>query len=111
MILPVDKSSSLSRLLAFWCALFVIIQQTQRLFLFPEPAALEWPTTGLLLRTLSAGLVGDMIYATGGVAVADDLGVLLSIPAFRLSKMAKRNGGSDYGMDTSEAGGLCLVVV
>src|SRR5947209_17798531 len=93
MILPVDKSSSLSRLLAFWWALFVIIQQTQRLFLFPETAALEWPTTGLLMRTLDAGLVGDMISATGAVAVAAVLGVLLSIPASRLSKTAKRNGG------------------
>src|SRR5207302_11240922 len=93
MISPVDKSSSLSRLLAFWWVLFVIIQQTQRLFLFPETAALEWPTTGLLLRTLGTGLVGDMISATGTVAVAAILGVLLNIPVSRLSNTAKSNGG------------------
>src|SRR3989442_14335958 len=98
MILPVERSSSFSRLLVFWWALFVIIQQTQRLFLFPETAALEWPTTGLLMRTLGAGLVGDMISATGAVAVAAVLGVLLSIPASRLSKTAKRNGGGTARM-------------
>src|SRR2546426_8001148 len=105
MILPVDKSSSLSRLLAFWWVLFVIIQQTQRLFLFPETAALEWPTTGLLMRTLGAGLVGDMISATGAVAVAAVLGVLLTIPASRLSKTAKRNGGCRAGLNVALAGG------
>src|SRR2546425_2830894 len=105
MILPVDKSSSLSRLLAFWWVLFVIIQQTQRLFLFPETAALEWPTTGLLMRTLGAGLVGDMISATGAVAVAAVLGVLLSIPASRLSKTAKRNGGDTTRLKGALAGG------
>src|SRR5207245_10873321 len=93
MILPVDKSSSLSRLLAFWWALFVIIQQTQRLFLFPETAALEWPMTGLLMRTLGAGLVGDMISATGAVAVADVLGVVLCIPVCRLSLWGMRQVG------------------
>src|SRR2546426_1286264 len=105
MILPVDKSSSLSRLLAFWWVLFVIIQQTQRLFLFPETAALEWPTTGLLMRTLGAGLVGDMISATGAVAVAAVLGVLLSIPASRLSKTAKRNGGDTPRIKNGPGGG------
>src|SRR3989475_11948556 len=105
MILPVDKSSWLPRLLAFWWALFVIIQQTQRLFLFPEAAALEWPTTGLLMRTLGAGLVGDMISATGAVAVAAVLGVLLSIPASRLSKTAKRNGGDSREVDGARGGG------
>src|SRR5437899_11456203 len=112
MILPVDKSSSLSRLLAFWWALFVIIQQTQRLVLFPETAALEWPTTGLLMRTLGAGLVGDMISATGAVAVAAVLGVLLSIPASRLSKTAKRNGGYTPRLNVAPAvGGRLLVVI
>src|SRR2546425_3650625 len=105
MILPVDRSSSFSRLLVFWWALFVIIQQTQRLFLFPETAALEWPTTGLLMRTLGAGLVGDMISATGAVAVAAVLGVLLSIPASRLSKTAKRNGGDTTRLKVGLAGG------
>jgi len=84
MISPVDKSSSLSRLLAFWWVLFVIVQQTERLFLFPETAALEWPTIGLLTRTLGTGLVGDMISATGAVAVAGVLGLLLAIPTSRL---------------------------
>src|SRR2546425_3254737 len=105
MISPVDKSSSLSRLLAFWWVLFVIIQQTQRLFLFPETAALEWPTTGLLLRTLGTGLVGDMISATGAVAVAAVLGVLLNIPVSRLSKTAKRNGGDRKRLKRTTAGG------
>src|SRR3989454_11720735 len=105
MISPVDKSSSLSRLLAFWWVLFVIIQQTQRLFLFPETAALEWPTTGLLLRTLGTGLVGDMISATGAVAVAAVLGVLLNIPVSRLSKTAKRNGGWRERVKVTLAGG------
>src|SRR5437899_3987221 len=113
MILPVDKSSSLSRLLACWCALLVIIQQTQRLFLFPETAALEWPTTGLLMRTLGAGLVGDMISAPSAVAVAAVLGVLLSIPASRLSKTAKRNGGYTTGLNVAPevVGGRVLVVL
>src|SRR5437879_3413986 len=113
MILPVDKSSSLSRLLTFWWVLFVIIQQTQRLFLFPETAALEWPTTGLLMRTLGAGLVGDMISATGVVAVAAVLGVLLTIPASRLSKTAKINGGYRAGLNVALAvvGGLLLVIL
>src|SRR5439155_25185827 len=102
MILPVDKSSSLSRLLAFWWALFVITQQTQRLFLFPETAALEWPTTGLLLRTLGTGLVGDMISATGAVAVAVVLGVLLNILVSPLSKTAKRYGGAKTTREKTE---------
>src|SRR2546426_7694486 len=110
MISPVDKSSSLSRLLAFWWVLFVIIQQTQRLFLFPETAALEWPTTGLLLRTLGTGLVGDMISATGAVAVAAVLGVLLNIPVSRLSKTAKRNGGDRTGVKIELGGGGGLLV-
>src|SRR2546428_5128402 len=105
MILPVEKSSSLSRLLAFCWVLFVIIQQTQRLFLFPETAALERPTTGLLMRTLCAGLVGDMISATGAVAVAAVLGVLLSIPASRLSTTAKRNGGDSTHVKLAQGGG------
>src|SRR5437879_11869095 len=104
MILPVDKSSSLSRLLTFWWVLFVIIQQTQRLFLFPETAGLEWPTTGLLMRTLGAGLVGDMISATGVVAVAAVLGVLLTIQASRLSKTAKRNGGYTARVNVAGSG-------
>src|SRR2546427_2309234 len=110
MISPVDKSSSLSRLLAFWWVLFVIIQQTQRLFLFPETAALEWPTTGLLLRTLGTGLVGDMISATGAVAVAAVLGVLLNIPVSRLSKTAKRNGGDKERLKVELGGGGLLLV-
>src|SRR5437879_7256961 len=85
MISPVDKSSSLSRLLAFWWVLFVIVQQTERLFLFPETAALEWPTIGLLTRTLGTGLVGDMISATGAVAVAGVLGLLLDRKSTRLN--------------------------
>src|SRR3989442_11008249 len=105
MIFPVARSSSFSRLLVFWWALFVIIQQTQRLFLFPETAALEWPTTGLLMRTLGAGLVGDMISATGAVAVAAVLGVLLTIPASRLSKTPKRNGGAKGGVNQARRGG------
>ena len=111
MISPVDKSSSLSRLLAFWWVLFVIIQQTQRLFLFPETAALEWPTTGLLLRTLGTGLVGDMISATGTVAVAAVLGVLLNIPVSRLSKTAKRNGGYRMRLNVALAVVGCLLLV
>src|SRR2546427_12240645 len=111
MISPVDKSSSLSRLLAFWWVLFVIIQQTQRLFLFPETAALEWPTTGLLLRTLGTGLVGDMISATGAVAVAAVLGVLLNIPVSRLSKTAKRNGGCRTRLKVALAGGGCRLLL
>src|SRR3989442_668069 len=110
MISPVDKSSSLSRLLAFWWVLFVIIQQTQRLFLFPETAALEWPTTGLLLRTLGTGLVGDMISATGAVAVAAVLGVLLNIPVSRLSKTAKRNGGDKTRINLRLAGEWVLAL-
>src|SRR5438132_11901164 len=111
MISPVDKSSSLSRLLVFWWVLFVIIQQTQRLFLFPETAALEWPTTGLLLRTLGTGLVGDMISATGAVAVAAVLGILLNILVFRLSNTDKRNCG--YMMRVNIAVWVCcrLVIV
>src|SRR5437879_3092173 len=111
MISPVDKSSSLSRLLAFWWVLFVTIQQTQRLFLFPETAALEWPTTGLLLRTLGPGLVGDMISATGTVAVAAVLGVLLNIPVSRLSKTAKRNGGYRMRLNVALAVVGCLLLV
>src|SRR5256885_1864753 len=113
MILPVDKSSSLSRLLAFWWVLFVIVQQTERLFLFPETAALEWPTIGLLTRTLGTGLVGDMISATGAVAVAGVLGLLLAIPASRLSKTAKSNDGYRTGLNVALAvvGGLLLVIL
>jgi len=113
MISPVDKSSSLSRLLAFWWVLFVIVQQTERLFLFPETAALEWPTIGLLTRTLGTGLVGDMISATGAVAVAGVLGLLLAIPASRLSKTAKSNDGYRTGLNVALAvvGGLLLVIL
>src|SRR5437899_12106424 len=103
MISPVDKSSSLSRLLAFWWVLFVIVQQTERLFLFPETAALEWPTIVLLTRTLGTGLVGDMISATGAVAVAGVLGLLLAIPASRLSKTTKSTDGYGPGWNVAPA--------
>ena len=55
--------------LVFWGVLFLLIQQTERLFLLPETAALERPTTGLLTRTLGTGLVGDIVSATGAVSV------------------------------------------
>lgn len=97
------QSISLLRLLAFWWALFLIIQQTQRLFLLPETAAVEWPSAGLLARTLGAGLVSDMISATGAAAVAAVLGVLLSVPVSRLSTTAEGNGGCRMGLNAALA--------
>jgi hypothetical protein len=82
MTSPVDKSSSVSRLFVFWWVTFVIIQQAERLFLLPETATLEQPTARVLVTTLGTGLVGDLVCATGALAVAGVLGILLGIPAW-----------------------------
>jgi hypothetical protein len=111
MILPVDKSSSVSRLLAFWWLLFVIIQQAQRLFLLPETAVLEWPSAGLLTRTLGAGLVGDIISATGAIAVAAVLGGLLSVLFFRSPRTTNGHGGYRAGLNIALAVVGCLLLV
>lgn len=113
MTVPAYQSTSLPRLLVFWWTLFVIVQQTQRLFLFPEIAVLEWPSAGLLARTLGVGLVGDMISSTGAVAVAAVLGVLLSIPVSRFSRAAGRSHVYWMGMNVALAvtGGLLLGIL
>ncbi len=61
---------SLRRLLVFWWILFLLIQQTQRLFLLPEALAREVPPWGILMKTLLTGLQADLITATIGVILA-----------------------------------------
>lgn len=86
MTSPVNKSSSVFQVLIFWWLLFVIIQGVQRLFLLPGTARLEWPSFGLLAKTLGVGLIEDIIAATGAAAFAVGLGLVLSLTIFRLGK-------------------------
>ncbi len=106
-------SRSLRWTLVFWGVLFLLIQQGERLFLLPETAALEPPTASLLIKVFLTGLAADLVTATGGIALAAILGVLLSIPVSRLSKMAKRIGGYRAGLNVALAvvGSLLLVIL
>ncbi|TLY18708.1 MAG: LTA synthase family protein [Nitrospirae bacterium] len=97
--------------LVFWGVLFLLIQQTERLFLLPETAALERPTTGLLTRTLGTGLVSDIVSATGAVAVGAVLGGLLSVSFFRSRKTANGHGGYRAGLNIALAVVGCLLLV
>src|SRR5207245_4366352 len=109
--LPRPISRSVMCTLVFWGLLFLLIQQTERLFLLPETAALERPTTGLLTRTLGTGLVGDIVSATGAVAVGAVLGVLLSVSFFRSRKTANGPGGYGAGLNIALAVVGCLLLV
>ncbi len=61
---------SLRRLLVFWWILFLVVQQTERLFLLPEALAREVPPWDVLGKTLLAGFRADLITATIAVILA-----------------------------------------
>jgi sulfatase-like protein len=77
---PTNASWSLPLILVFWCVLFLVIQQTERLFLLPETASLDPPTAGLLVKVLATGLLADLVTTTVGISVAVFLALLLSAP-------------------------------
>jgi hypothetical protein len=68
---------------------FLLIQQAERLFLLPEATTIEWPTLGLLLKTLATGLMTDLVTTVGGMILAVVLAGLLSLP---LALFVKREG-------------------
>jgi len=71
---------SFRRSLIFWWVLFLVIQQTQRLFLLPEALALERPAAATLLKTLITGFRADLITSTIAVifvAAAAGIGGLI----------------------------------
>ena len=47
---------SFRRPVVFWWILFLVLQQTERLFLLPQALSLETPAPGLLFKTLVIGL-------------------------------------------------------
>ena len=53
----------------FWWFLFLVIQQVERLFLLPDVMAIEAPSTGLLVNTLTTGFRADLITSTIAVLV------------------------------------------
>src|SRR5207247_7945815 len=63
--------------------------------------------------TLGTGLVGDIVGATGAVAVAAVLAGLLSVSFFRSSKTTNGPGGDRAGLNVALAvvGGLLLVIL
>ena len=64
------RSLSIRRGVVFWWGVFLIIQQTERLFLLTETVSFEPPTWELMTSTLTVGLRADLIVATIGVALA-----------------------------------------
>jgi hypothetical protein len=87
MALPRSSVRPLLSRMAFWTVLLLLVLQAERLFLFPETAALEPPTPGLLLTVFSTGLVGD---ATIAVAIALVTALVMLIGA-SVSLLARRN--------------------
>jgi phosphoglycerol transferase MdoB-like AlkP superfamily enzyme len=73
---------SFRRAVVFWWILFLVLQQTERLFLLPQALSLETPAPGLLFKTLVIGLRADFITSTLGIAIAvllaGGLGVIFS---------------------------------
>ena len=77
------RSWSFRRTLVFWWILFLVVQQTERLFLLPQALSVETPAPALLLKTLVTGLRADLIVSTIGIAIAallaGGLGLLFSV--------------------------------
>ena len=73
---------SFRRAVVFWWILFLVLQQTERLFLLPQALSLETPTPALLFKALVTGFRADLITSTLGIAfaalLAGGLGVILS---------------------------------
>jgi phosphoglycerol transferase MdoB-like AlkP superfamily enzyme len=73
---------SFRRAVVFWWILFLVLQQTERLFLLPQALSLETPAPGLLFKTLVIGLRADFITSTLGIVIAvllaGGLGVIFS---------------------------------
>jgi hypothetical protein len=65
--------------LVFWAGLLLLILQAERLFLFPETAALEPATAGLLMRVFVTGLVGDCFTVAIAITLAAILAVLVTV--------------------------------
>ncbi|MFQ5992929.1 MAG: LTA synthase family protein, partial [Nitrospiraceae bacterium] len=80
------SSWSYRRLLVFWWILFLLIQQTERFFLLPETLSVEFPSAGLLAKTLWVGLRADLITATVAVLVSAGVGALIAVPVALLSR-------------------------
>src|SRR5439155_3682127 len=60
---------------------------------------------------LGTGLVGDIVSATGAVAVGAVVGVLLSVSFFRSRKTANGHGGYRAGLNIALAVVGCLLLV
>jgi phosphoglycerol transferase MdoB-like AlkP superfamily enzyme len=57
----------LKQTIVFWWLLFLAIQQVERFFLLPDVMAVEAPSTGLLVNTLTTGFRADLITSTVAV--------------------------------------------
>jgi hypothetical protein len=72
----------------FWWLLFLTIQQVERVFLLPEVMAVEVPSTGVFVKTLTTGFRADLI--TSSIAL-----LVVSVP----TGMGGRYGGHGRGGD------------
>ena len=77
---------SLPHLLVLWWGLFLLIQQVERFFLLPTALSIESPTTNLVLKTLTAGLLQDVAASTGELVVGGLLALPISLVVFLFSK-------------------------
>ncbi len=61
---------SIRRGIIFFWVLFLLIQQGERLFLFPKTFSSEVPTLAILAKTALAGFLADLVPATIGMIIA-----------------------------------------
>lgn len=66
----INATWSFRRTLVFWWIAFIIVQQTQRLFLLPEAMSVETPTAHTLITTLITGFRADVFVATLCIGIA-----------------------------------------
>ena len=57
----------------FWWLLFLTIQQVERVFLLPEVMAVEVPSTGVFVKTLTTGFSADLITSSIALLVVSVL--------------------------------------
>ncbi len=70
---------SIPSLLILWGGLFFLIQQVERFFLFPTTVSIESPTIPLVMQTLAAGFLQDLVATTGALAVGSVLALSVGL--------------------------------
>jgi hypothetical protein len=95
----------------FWWIFFLVLQQTERLFLLPQALSLETPSPGLLFKTLVIGLRADFITSTLGIVIAVLLAGGLGVIFFAFGRwFAPLKVASPYRLGFFLAAGLVAVL-